>query len=227
MINDLFSSFDFTTNSLLNIFPTIIILFALLLIPLFSGIYFTASNKNTLFSQLEYFWSFQLKNSKNTYLKFASSFILTLFFTILFLNIFRINPYFFPSTVHIIFSLGAAWLTWLSVILSRLTFKTFKFLAQFLPLGTPLWLAPFISIIEFFRTAVRPITLGFRLTANIIIGHIILSLIRICLIVVKRSWVFAIILSILCFYFVFELIICFIQASVFSLLTSIYVLEHS
>lgn len=227
MINDLFSSFDFSTNIFLNFFPAIIILFALLLIPLFSRIYFNVTNKRTLFSQLEYFWSSQLKNSKNSYLKFVSSFILTLFFTILFLNIFRINPYFFPSTVHIIFSLSAAWLTWLAIIISRLTYKTFKFLAQFLPLGTPLWLAPFISIIEFFRTAVRPITLGFRLTANIIIGHIILSLIRICLIVIKRSWVFIIILSVLCFYFVFELIICFIQARVFSLLTSIYVLEHS
>lgn len=227
MINDLFSSFDFSTNLFLNTFPVIIILFSLLLIPLFSTFFLKGSKRKNTIKQLEHYWFLQLKNSKRVYLKFISSFILVIFFSILFLNIFRINPYFFPSTVHIIFSLRAAWFTWLAIILSRRTYKTLKFLAQFLPLGTPLWLAPFISIIEFFRTAVRPITLGFRLTANIIMGHIILSLIRICIIVTRRTWLFFSIIFILRFYFVFELIICFIQASVFSLLTSIYTLEHS
>jgi ATP synthase subunit 6 len=227
MINDLFSSFDFSTNVFLNFIPSIIILFSLFLIPLFSSTYFKSSIKKNSFSKLESVWLGQLKDSKNSYLKFVISFILTLFFSILFLNIFRINGYFFPSTVHTIFSLRAAWLTWLAIILSRITFKPKKFLAHFLPLGTPLWLAPFISIIEFFRTAVRPVTLGFRLTANIIMGHIILSLIRISLITTRRTLVFSIILFLFRFYFIFELGICFIQARVFSLLTSIYVLEHS
>ncbi len=227
MINDLFSSFDFYTNLFLNIAPTIIILLTLLLIPFTSVLFFLSPVKKNLFAQVELVWLLQLKNSKSMYFKSAFSFILTLFFSILFLNILRINPYFFPTTVHTIFSLRAAWLTWLTIILSRLTYKITKFLGQFLPLGTPLWLAPFISIIEFFRTSVRPITLGFRLTANIIIGHIILSLISLRLIVSKRFLVFFFIFFLFAFYFIFELIICLIQARVFSLLTSIYVLEHA
>lgn len=227
MINDLFSSFDFSTNLFLNIFPTRIILLSLLIIPLLSSTFILSSVKKAPFSLLELTWFSQLKNSKRLFLKAAFRYILAIFFSILFLNIGRINPYFFPTTVHTIFSLRASWLTWLAIIISRITYKISKFLAQFLPLGTPLWLAPFISIIEFFRTSVRPITLGFRLTANIIIGHIILSLARLRLMVSKRVTVFLIIFFIFRFYFVFELIICFIQAGVFSLLSSIYVAEHS
>jgi F0F1-type ATP synthase membrane subunit a len=43
----------------------------------------------------------------------------------------------------------------------------------------------------------------------------------------KRITVFLVIFFIFRFYFVFELMICFIQAGVFSLLSSIYVAEHS
>lgn len=188
---------------------------------------FLSSTKKLPLSLLELTWFSQLKNSKRVYLKAAFRYILAVFFSILFLNIARINPYFFPTTVHTIFSLRASWFTWLAIIISSLTYKISKFLAQFLPLGTPLWLAPFISIIEFFRTSVRPVTLGFRLTANIIIGHIILSLARLSLIISKSFPVFLIIFFVFRFYFVFELIICFIQAGVFSLLSSIYVAEHS
>lgn len=227
MINDLFSSFDFSTNLFLNMFPTGIILLSLLIIPFFSSTFFLSSTKKLPFSLLELTWFSQLKNSKRVYLKAVFRYILAVFFSILFLNIARINPYFFPTTVHTIFSLRASWFTWLAIIISSLTYKISKFLAQFLPLGTPLWLAPFISIIEFFRTSVRPVTLGFRLTANIIIGHIILSLARLSLIISKSFPVFLIIFFVFRFYFVFELIICFIQAGVFSLLSSIYVAEHS
>lgn len=227
MINDLFSSFDFSTNLFLNIFPTGIVLLSLLIIPFFSSTFFLSSTKKLPLSLLELTWFSQLKNSKRVYLKAAFRYILAVFFSILFLNIARINPYFFPTTVHTIFSLRASWFTWLAIIISSLTYKISKFLAQFLPLGTPLWLAPFISIIEFFRTSVRPVTLGFRLTANIIIGHIILSLARLSLIISKSFPVFLIIFFVFRFYFVFELIICFIQAGVFSLLSSIYVAEHS
>jgi ATP synthase subunit 6 len=227
MINDLFSSFDFSTNFFLKFCPSIIILLVLFIFPFLSPLYAKISTKKNRFSLLESVWTGQLKNSKNTYFKFVMSFILVIFFSILFLNIIRMNAYFFPTTVHTIFSLRAAWITWLAIILSRITYKIKKFLAHFLPLGTPLWLAPFISIIEFFRTSVRPITLGFRLTANMIIGHIILSLARLSLITTRRVWVFSIIFFIFRFYFIFELMICFIQARVFSLLSSMYVLEHS
>ncbi len=227
MINDLFSSFDFSTNLFLNIFPTGIILLSFILVPFFSTFYIKSSIKKIPLSILELVWFLQLKNSKSIFLKAAFRYILAVFFSILFLNIARMNPYFFPTTVHTIFSLRASWLIWLTIIISRLTYKISKFLAQFLPLGTPLWLAPFISIIEFFRTAVRPITLGFRLTANIIIGHIILSLARLSIITSKRVGVFALIFFVFSFYFLFELMICFIQAGVFSLLSSIYVAEHS
>jgi hypothetical protein len=108
MINDLFSSFDFSTNSFLRAFPTGIILLSLLIIPLFSSSVFLSSTKKLPLSLLELTWFSQLKNSKRMYLKAAFRYILAIFFSILFLNIARINPYFFPTTVHTIFSLRAS-----------------------------------------------------------------------------------------------------------------------
>jgi len=49
-------------------------------------------------------------------------------------------------------------------------------LAHLLPQGTPTALMPFIVIIEITRTLIRPITLCVRLTANLIAGHLLITL---------------------------------------------------
>ena len=45
-----------------------------------------------------------------------------------------------------------------------------------MPLGTPPALMPFIVLIELIRNVIRPLTLSVRLAANIIAGHLLLTL---------------------------------------------------
>ncbi|WP_227643598.1 F0F1 ATP synthase subunit A [Klebsiella pneumoniae] len=47
-----------------------------------------------------------------------------------------------------------------------------------IPQGTPIILIPFIVLIETIRNIIRPRTLSIRLTANIIAGHLLLTLLR-------------------------------------------------
>ena len=59
------------------------------------------------------------------------------------------------------------------------------FIRHLVPLGSPLGLAPFIVLIESVRLFIRPITLRVRLMANIVSGHLILSLLSRGLVVVS------------------------------------------
>ncbi|KAB1728998.1 ATP synthase F0 subunit 6, partial [Klebsiella pneumoniae] len=54
--------------------------------------------------------------------------------------------------------------------------ETIHALAHLVPLGTPPALMPFIVLIELIRNIIRPITLSVRLAANIIAGHLLLTL---------------------------------------------------
>ena len=54
--------------------------------------------------------------------------------------------------------------------------KPLSIIAHLVPSGTPLALMPFMVLIESIRTVIRPITLSVRLAANMIAGHLLLSL---------------------------------------------------
>jgi len=87
--------------------------------------------------------------------------------------------------------------------------------------GTPLILIPFIVLIETIRLIIRPITLAIRLTANIIAGYLLISLIGssgqslriITLSIILRTQILLIIL---------EIAVAFIQSYVFTILRTLY-----
>jgi len=89
------------------------------------------------------------------------------------------------------------------------------------PQGTPFILIPFMVLIETIRLIIRPITLAIRLTANIIAGHLLISLIGssgqslriIALSIILRVQIFLIIL---------EIAVAFIQSYVFTILRTLY-----
>jgi F-type H+-transporting ATPase subunit a len=86
----------------------------------------------------------------------------------------------------------------------------------FLPLNTPWYLIPFLRVVEMVRIRVRPVTLCFRLLANISAGHILLAL------VCKLSfgaWLLGVILSLL------ELVVAVVQSFVFVMLIRVYLQE--
>lgn len=117
---------------------------------------------------------------------------------------------------------------WLSLIISGASYYPSAFLAGLLPGGAPSWLNPFLVLIETTSIGVRPITLSFRLAANIRAGHIVLALIGIyaasALFVSLSASI--LLLSIQTLYILFELGICIIQAYIFCLLLSLYSDDH-
>lgn len=107
----------------------------------------------------------------------GSTFIfISLFSLILFNNFIGLFPYIFTSTSHLTLTLTLALPLWLSFIIYGWVNHTQHIFAHLVPQGTPAVLIPFIVCIETIRNIIRPGTLAVRLTANIIAGHLLLTL---------------------------------------------------
>lgn len=155
--------------------------------------------------------------------------IQSIFVTIIILNIIGLFPYTFSVTRHLLFTLSLGLPIWLILILSRVTKSPKATIAHLLPEGAPDWLNPFLVLIESSSIIVRPITLSFRLAANIRAGHIVLALIGIYAAAAwfNRFIVFLILLSITVGYILFEAAICVIQRYIFFLLLTLYSNDHA
>lgn len=95
--------------------------------------------------------------------------------------------------------------------------------AHLVPLGTPQILQPFIVLIELVSNVIRPLTLGIRLIANIIAGHLLLTLLGI---ITCGGWfILALVLVGIILILILELRVALIQAYVFTILSRLYVAE--
>lgn len=175
MIINLFSIFDPSTNIFnfsLNWLRTIIgIIFFPILFWFLPSRNFIFWNKIFLILHLEFKTLLGISSFKGTTFIFIS-----LFSLILFNNFLGLFPYIFTSTSHITITLSLALPLWLSFILFGWVNNTKHILAHLVPQGTPSILIPFIVIIETISNIIRPGTLAVRLSANIIAGHLLLTL---------------------------------------------------
>jgi F-type H+-transporting ATPase subunit a len=107
----------------------------------------------------------------------GSTFIFISIFTIiLFNNFLGLFPYVFTSSRHLVFTLALALPLWLRFIIYGWINHTQHIFAHLVPQGTPAILIPFIVCIETIRNIIRPGTLAVRLAANIIAGHLLITL---------------------------------------------------
>nr|QLY89958.1 ATP synthase F0 subunit 6 [Nanna fasciata] len=107
----------------------------------------------------------------------GSSFIfVSLFSMILFNNFMGLFPYIFTSTSHLTLTLTLAMPLWLCFMLYGWINNTQHMFAHLVPQGTPAILMPFMVCIETISNIIRPGTLAVRLTANMIAGHLLLTL---------------------------------------------------
>lgn len=176
MITNLFSVFDPSTtifNLSLNWLSTFI---GLIIIPY--SYWFIPSRINILWNRIlltlhKEFKTLLGPNSEN-----GCSFIfISLFSIILFNNFLGLFPYIFTRTSHLTLTLTLALPLWISFIIYGWLNHTQHIFAHLVPQGTPRVLIPFIVCIETIRNVIRPGTLAVRLTANIIAGHLLLTLI--------------------------------------------------
>lgn len=97
-------------------------------------------------------------------------------------------------------------------------------IAHLVPLGTPAPLINFMVIIETISSIIRPLTLSVRLTANIIAGHLLISLLG-NIGPNSRKTIFIRIILLQFLLIILELAVAIIQSYVFSILTILYISE--
>jgi len=149
---------------------------------------------------------------------------ITLFLIILLNNLAGLTPYTFTATSHLSFSVRIALTMWVGYMLYRVVINIGRFLAHLVPTGTPYVLIPFIVLIELVRNIIRPVTLSVRLAANLVAGHLLITLVRAP--IVRSGFIrLAILLTCLYFLIILESAVAFIQAYVFRMLRTLYLAE--
>jgi F-type H+-transporting ATPase subunit a len=147
------------------------------------------------------------------------------FFLIISLNILSLIPYTFAYTSHIIFTLTIASLLINFVNSIGIERRGFEFIKIFLPAGSPLFLLFFIILIEFISYNTRVLSLAIRLFANIMSGHILLTIFAGFSVVMGFFQAF-IIDFVMDAIYLLELVIAFLQGYVFLTLSNIYFHEN-
>lgn len=100
-----------------------------------------------------------------------------LFLFIVLNNFIGLFPYIFTASTHFTYTLTLSLPLWLGHIIYSWIYQPISILAHLTPLGTPYALQPLIVVIELVRNVIRPLTLAIRLAANIVAGHLLLTLI--------------------------------------------------
>lgn len=141
---------------------------------------------------------------------------------IFFNNFLGLFPYIFTASRHINFCLSLSLTFWLGIIIYRIYNYLTDFFSHLTPQGTPAILIPFIVIIESIRLIIRPFTLAIRLTANIIAGHLLLSLLGSSGETINNLIIILLIIFSQILLFILEISVSLIQAYVFSILSTLY-----
>nr|YP_002265540.1 ATP synthase F0 subunit 6 [Chaetosoma scaritides]ACF35099.1 ATP synthase F0 subunit 6 [Chaetosoma scaritides] len=170
---NLFSTFDPTTNfSLsLNWMSTLI---CILFIP--SLFWIIPSRMNLLWMKMILLLNNEFKVLIGKKMKGSTLIFISLFSLILLNNFLGLFPYIFTSTSHMTMTLALALPMWLSFMIYGWFNNTMHMFAHLVPQGTPAVLMPFMVCIETISNVIRPGTLAIRLSANMIAGHLLLTL---------------------------------------------------
>nr|YP_010713872.1 ATP synthase F0 subunit 6 [Glyphocrangon regalis]WDD39092.1 ATP synthase F0 subunit 6 [Glyphocrangon regalis] len=173
MMTNLFSSFD-PLSSIMNL--------SLNWLSTFLGIFFIPYLYWSMPSRWSLLWNstmlllhkefkILLGDNKGKTIVFVS-----LFSFIVFNNFLGLLPYVFTSTSHLTMTFALALPLWITFMIYGWFNSTQNMFAHLVPLGTPGLLMPFMVVIETISNVIRPGTLAVRLAANMIAGHLLLTL---------------------------------------------------
>nr|YP_010263724.1 ATP synthase F0 subunit 6 [Oyamia seminigra]UIX54779.1 ATP synthase F0 subunit 6 [Oyamia seminigra] len=223
MMTNLFSVFDPSTsimNLSLNWLSTFL---GLILIP--SIYWFMPSRYNLIWNKILLTLHGEFKTLLGPQSHLGSTFIfISLFSLILFNNFLGLFPYVFTSTSHLTLTLSLALPLWLSFMVYGWINHTQHMFAHLVPQGTPPVLMPFMVCIETISNIIRPGTLAVRLAANMIAGHLLLTLLG----NTGPSLTYSILLLLLIAQIallVLESAVAIIQSYVFAVLSTLYASE--
>nr|AZF99014.1 ATP synthase F0 subunit 6 [Megalodontes spiraeae] len=144
---------------------------------------------------------------------------ISLFTLILLSNFIGLFPYIFTPTSHISMNLILSIPLWLTLMFFGWINYTNNMFSHLVPQGTPMILMPFMVCIESISNMIRPMTLAIRLSANMIAGHLLLSLLGNS---GKLNMFLSILIITQIILLMLEFAVSIIQAYVFSILSILY-----
>ncbi len=148
-------------------------------------------------------------------------FVFTLFMFVLFGNFLGMLPYSFTFTSHLAVTFALAAFIFIAVTLIAIFKHGIKFFSFFLPHGVPIAMAPLLIPIEIISYLSRPVSLSVRLFANMMAGH---TLLKVVAGFVVPLGIFGVVpVAGLVAVTALELLISFLQAYIFTILTCIYI----
>nr|YP_009694388.1 ATP synthase F0 subunit 6 [Pterostichus niger]ANJ70619.1 ATP synthase F0 subunit 6 [Pterostichus niger]QEI26048.1 ATP synthase F0 subunit 6 [Pterostichus niger] len=220
MMTNLFSSFDPSTcimNLSLNWMSSLL---SLLLIPM--TFWFIPSRFNIIWINVLLTLHKEFKTLLGPYNHKGSTFIfISLFSLILFNNFMGLFPYIYTSSSHMSMTLSLALPLWLSFMLFGWINNTQHMFAHLVPQGTPSILMPFMVCIESISNMIRPGTLAVRLAANMIAGHLLLTLLGNTGPMINSSLI-SLLIIVQLLLLTLEFAVSIIQSYVFAILSTLY-----
>src|SRR5262250_800043 len=153
--------------------------------------------------------------------------VFSLFMFILAVNVIGLIPYMFTVTSHIIITASLALLVFLTVIVYGFAKHGLHFFRLFVPSGIPIYILPLVTFIEVLSFLSRPISHSVRLFANMLAGHITLKVFASFITLLGSAGIIGMAgatlpLAMVVALTALELLVAFLQAYVFAILTCIY-----
>ena len=154
--------------------------------------------------------------------------ISALFIYILINNLVGMVPYSFAPTSHFILTFSLSFTVVIGATILGFQIHALKFFSLLVPSGCPLGLLPLLVLIEFISYLARNVSLGLRLAANVLSGHMLLNILGGFTYNIMNKGLFYFFLGLMPLLFIIafsglEIGIAFIQAQVFVVLTSSYI----
>jgi F-type H+-transporting ATPase subunit a len=154
-------------------------------------------------------------------------FVFTLFFFVLMGNLLGLLPFSFTYTSHIAVTFGLAATVIVMVTIVSLRIHGLHFFSYFFPAGAPKFLAPLIIPVEVISYLSRPVSLSIRLFANMVAGHVMFEVFASFVVMLAAAGTLGVVgaigpLALNVVLMGFELLVAFLQAYVFAILTCIY-----
>nr|YP_009468944.1 ATP synthase F0 subunit 6 [Changeondelphax velitchkovskyi]AVC55490.1 ATP synthase F0 subunit 6 [Changeondelphax velitchkovskyi] len=213
MLTNLFNSFDPSTTLFIqwNWLSMIIVL------TIMPNKFWLIESRNSMMKTI--FKNFIDKEMKFIY--FNKQLMMNLqssFIYIMIMNLCGLIPYMFTPTSHLSISMALGLPIWLSLMTFSWLNHTNMMFIHLLPMSTPSLMAPLMILVESLSNLIRPISLSVRLTANMIAGHLLMTLLGNVNEMKTISLIFMFQVTLM----MFEITVALIQAYVFTILLTMY-----
>nr|ALO64476.1 ATP synthase F0 subunit 6 [Andrena fulva] len=222
MMTNLFSIFDPSTSSMTSLnwlslaIPLMLMQFNYWFIP-------SRLNLTWLLLNKFMFIEFKLLTNKKMFINLII--FISLMKLIMMFNLLGLFPYMFTPTSHLNINLSLSLTLWITFMIYGWSMNTNKMFIHLVPMNTPTVLMNFMVMIESISNIIRPWTLAIRLTANMLAGHLLLSLMGNSM--NNYLIIIPIMLIIQNMLFILEMSVAMIQSYVFSILSTLYFNESN